>query len=361
MNPFRFLLLGVVCAATAQTPPRTQVAGTVTSARSGEGRVSVRTDQGNPVDVSLTERTVIIRMPAGETDVRKGARISPGDIAEGDRVVAVGPPPDGGPLEARSILVMSKSDVAQLQEKDRQDWQKRGTTGTVTAVDPSAHTLSIKTGTKTSSVVAGAKTGFRRYAPDSAKFADTSPSSFDEIKIGDQVRVLGDRSPDANTISAEKIVSGAFRQLAATVTSVNAGGGEIQVRDLATKKPLAIRVNEDTVLRKLPDNLSRMLARRYQPGGGTPAAPGGRGAPDGARRGPEIGQLLDRLPPLPLAELKSGDAIMVSTTAGSDPGRVTAITLLAGVEPLLTASPSATRDILSGWNLGSGGEAGEPQ
>jgi hypothetical protein len=46
---------------------------------------------------------------------------------------------------------------------------------------------------------------------------------------------------------------------------------------------------------------------------------------------------------------------MVSTTMGSDPTKVTAIMLLAGVEPLLTASPTAVRDIMSGWNLGGGG------
>ena len=46
---------------------------------------------------------------------------------------------------------------------------------------------------------------------------------------------------------------------------------------------------------------------------------------------------------------------MVSTTQGTEAGRVTAIMLLAGVEPLLTASPTATRDIMSGWNLGGGG------
>ena len=49
---------------------------------------------------------------------------------------------------------------------------------------------------------------------------------------------------------------------------------------------------------------------------------------------------------------------MVSTTAGSDPSRVTVIMLLAGVEPILTAAPTATRDIMSGWNLGGGGEGG---
>jgi hypothetical protein len=50
---------------------------------------------------------------------------------------------------------------------------------------------------------------------------------------------------------------------------------------------------------------------------------------------------------------------MISTTMGSDPARVTVIMLLAGVEPLLTASPNATRDIMSGWNLGGSGGGGE--
>ena len=75
-------------------------------------------------------------------------------------------------------------------------------------------------------------------------------------------------------------------------------------------------------------------------------------------RGGDLGSMLDRLPVMPLSELKPKDAIMVSTTAGSDPSRVTVIMLLAGVEPILTAAPTATRDIMSGWNLGGGGEGG---
>ena len=79
----------------------------------------------------------------------------------------------------------------------------------------------------------------------------------------------------------------------------------------------------------------------------------------GGGGGGDIGQMLDRLPAMPLSDLKPNDAIMVSTTMGSDPTRVTAIMLLAGVEPILTAAPNSTRDIMSGWNLGGGGGGGE--
>ncbi len=173
--------------------------------------------------------------------------------------------------------------------------------------------------------------------------------------------MLGNKSDDGAVIQAEKIVSGTFRQIAATVTAINAQTGELTVKDLATKKPLTIKVDSDSTMRKLPEQAARMLARRYAPGAPDPArrTPRGRTGLAGGGRGGDVGQMLDSLPAMPLSELKPGDAIMVSTTQGTDPGRVTAITLLAGVEPLLTASPTATRDIMSGWNLGGGGDTGQ--
>jgi hypothetical protein len=65
--------------------------------------------------------------------------------------------------------------------------------------------------------------------------------------------------------------------------------------------------------------------------------------------------MLDHAPAITLADLKAGDAIMVKTTAGKGSGPGTAVMLIAGVEPILTAAPNATRDIMSGWNLGGGG------
>jgi hypothetical protein len=84
------------------------------------------------------------------------------------------------------------------------------------------------------------------------------------------------------------------------------------------------------------------------------------GGPGGGRGG-DVASMLGNLPAMPISELKPKDAIMVSTTMGSDPTKVTAIMLLAGVEPVLTAAPTATRDIMSGWNLGGGGGGGEGQ
>ena len=68
------------------------------------------------------------------------------------------------------------------------------------------------------------------------------------------------------------------------------------------------------------------------------------------------------MPAATLAELSKGDAVMIVATAGTqdaDAG-VTAITLLAGVEPILEASPKGGQSILTPWSLSSPGEATTP-
>jgi hypothetical protein len=49
--------------------------------------------------------------------------------------------------------------------------------------------------------------------------------------------------------------------------------------------------------------------------------------------------MLERLPALPLSELKAGDQVAVSSPKGPDPNRVLAVVVLAGIEPFLEARP----------------------
>jgi hypothetical protein len=337
--------------AVAQTP-RSQISGTIASVEAAANQLTLKSDQGESIAVATTDRTLVLRIPPGETDPKKGSKIPLSSVSAGDRAVIVGPAPTGNSWNATAVLVMTKGDLAAIQQKDAEDWKKRGITGTVTAADASANRVTIKSGSHTFTVQPSVKTTWHRYSPDSARFADAKPSSIAEVKTGDQLRVLGDKGSDGASIQAEKIVFGTFRQIAATISAVDAAKGELTVKDLASKKPLILKVDADSTMKKLPDPAARALARRYAAGPESGTAPTTGG-------GPDVGQMLDRLPQLPLSELKPGDAIMISTTQGNDPARATVIMLLAGVEPLLTASPSATRDIMSGWNLGGGGDSGQ--
>ncbi len=356
------LAVAAAISAAAQTPAagnRAQLSGTVTAVNADAKQLTLKGDKGDDVTVTTSDRTLILRIPPGETDPKKGTKIALTALNPGDRAVIIGPAPsDPKTWAATAVLVMSKGDVASLQQKDQDDWKKRGTTGTVTTIDAAAKTVVIKSGSHTFTVQPSDKTSFQRYSLDSARFSDAKPSTFPEIKTGDQLRVLGNKNEDGTVIQAEKIVSGSFRQIAATITAINPQTGELTVKDLATKKPLTIKIDADSAMRKLPEpgraHVGAPLCSRR------PGRPTGAGEAEvEAARGGDVGQMLDNLPAMPISELKPGDAIMVSTTQGTDPGRVTAITLLAGVEPLLTASPTAARDIMSGWNLGGGGDTGQ--
>jgi hypothetical protein len=352
------LAAAMVLPLAAQTPPSSHLSGTVTLINPSSNQITLKTEKGDLI-FTTSERTQIVHPQPGVNDPKQWPKLTLAEISAGDNVVAYyRGAVEAKPLLATSLVVRTQADLSQLAQKELEDWKKRGTSGNVTAVDAAAKTITLKAGPRTYTVQLGEKTVVRRYSPDSAKPADARPATLADVSVGDQANVLGNKGADGTTIAAEMVYAGTFRQIAATINSIDPASGEMKVTDLLTKKPLVIRVTPDTTMKKLQEQLAQMLARRYQGGRGGAAGGEGRGAGGGGRGG-DIGSMIDRLPAMSLTELKPKDAVMVSTTAGSDPTKVTAIMLLAGVEPILTAAPTATRDIMSGWNLGGGGGEGQ--
>jgi len=77
--------------------------------------------------------------------------------------------------------------------------------------------------------------------------------------------------------------------------------------------------------------------------------------------GGELSQMISRLPSEGLADVKKGDAVMIVATEPT-PGSatLTAVTLLTGVEPILTANPNGGMD-LSGWSMGGAPGGGDSE
>jgi hypothetical protein len=349
--------------AKAQTGTATsasQTIGAVTAIDNQQQLLTLKDDHGGSVRVSLGSKASLLRVAPGQTDLKNASRISFAEIGVGDRVLAVGTKTsDGSDVQARTLVVMNKSELAEKEKKEQEEWQQRGVSGTVTSVAPQTNTFTIQIRKETRTVQGSDKTEYRRYAPDSIQFSDSAPSTLAEVKPGDQVRVLAAGAPDGATIQAERVVSGSFRQIAGTVVSVDAAAKEIRVTDLASKKPITIRVNATSVLKQLTPAIASALSQRYGTGGSARSqngAPAGENTPERAGRpragSGDLGQVLDRLPAVEISALKPGQALMISGSAGTEASQLTAITLLAGVEPLLTASPTATRDIMAGWNFG---------
>jgi Domain of unknown function (DUF5666) len=386
-----------------QAAPPSAVEKQVGAIKSIDGNtVTITTDAGASATVSVQPTTKIVRVAPGQTDLKTAVPVELKDLQVGDRVFVRWKTSDTAqPVAAIGIIVMKRADVDAKQQHDREDWQKRGVGGLVSAADPGSGTVSISVtgmgGAKTVAIHTTPKTVFRRYAAGSVKFDDAGSSSLDQIKPGDQLRALGTRNTDGSAVEAEEIVTGSFRNIAGTISSIDAASNSITVLDLITKKPVVVNVSSQSQLRKLAPEVAQRIALRLKaaaagglPAGNGPTAPssaaaggnraapdaapgsappdghqGGNGAPNPASGnggtgrpgggGPvDLQQILSRMPAAPLTDFQKGDAIMVVATNSGNSGGVIAITLLGGVEPILAAAPSGSQAMtLSPWSLGS--------
>ncbi|HEV2380292.1 MAG TPA: DUF5666 domain-containing protein [Terriglobia bacterium] len=369
----------------------TPVPASVGSIKAIQGNsITLAPDSGSAINVAVQDSTRLLRVEPGQKSLKDATPAQLQDLQVGDRILVRGSQSaDGTSLTASSILLMKKSAIQQKQQQEEQDWQRNGGGGLVKSVDASTGAIVISTGAgptaKTVTITTSKETVLRRYASNSVKFSDSTPGTLDQIKPGDQLRARGTRNADGTTLAAREVVSGSFRNIAGTVISVDANAKEVSVNDLLTKQPVQVKLTGDSTIKKLPAMMAQMIATRLKGSRGGPPGDSGGGAQtqppprpesqgpaggteahhwggpgDGASGGrPDLQQFLNRLPQASLADLQKGDAVMIVSTEAGSGSPVTAITLLAGVEPILTAAPTSSQaaSFMSGWTLG-GGDAG---
>ena len=362
--------------------------GTITAI--GGSSLTVKTDAGEVHQVDVPFTAALKRIAPGEKDLNKADAIQFSDLETGDRVlVKLDPNAAAGAAEALRIITVKAADVAQKQQKEREDWLRNGVGGLVKSVDISAGAVVLTSGAgataKTITIHTTKDTMLKRYAPASVRFDQAATAPIDAIHAGDQLRARGTKNADGTEITAVEVVSGSFRNISGTITSMDAASSTLVVKDLVSKKQVTVHITPDAQMRKLADRMAQMLAVRLKGGTGAPGGSGGggqaaggtgaRGAyPGGAGQGSggqgaggggqwagqagaggggggDPQQMLSRAPAIQLADLKKGDAVMLVATDGAT--EVTAITLLAGVEPLLQA-PAASQNLLNNWSMGSG-------
>ena len=383
------LRLGAQQSAPAAAPnPASRPVGTI---KTIEGKTIVLTaDAGAEVTVQVQDEAKLVRIAPGQKDLKDAAPIQLSDLQAGDRILVRGKMADDGKtVLAASVIAMKSTDIAAKQAHERDEWQRHGVGGLVKSIDAASGAITISTNAmgvaKDVTVQTSKQTVLRRYAPNSVKFDEAKPAPIDQIKVGDQLRARGTRNADGTELTADEVVSGTFRNIAGTISTIDTGAGTITVTDLVVKKSVTVKITKDTQLRKLTPQMAQMIAMRLKGGGteaaggangaaggtsapakpaesaagGQGAAPGGAGragGAGGAARGGDFQQALSRMPASTLADLQKGDAVMIVTTEGTQEGGATAITLLAGVEPLLQASGAST--ILTPWTM-SGAPAGD--
>src|SRR5580704_1546040 len=263
MAAYIFTTLGVLliglAPAMAQTAVPKFIAGAVDGFNAVSAEIRVKPDAGEIVSLKVTSGTQVLRVAPGEKDLKKAEPIKITDVASGDHVLVNLMP---AAFEARRIVVMSSADIAKRNEADSLDWNKRGVAGIVAAKNGNEITLKKRSlqGEVKLIVTVSDSTQYRRYAPDSVKFADARKSGMAEIGVGDQLRARGQKSEDGLKVSAEDVVFGTFVTKAGPITAVNVEAKEITVKDMATSKPLTIKLTPDSQLKAAPNQAGTMPA-----------------------------------------------------------------------------------------------------
>lgn len=339
--------------ATQNPAARNRVLGEVMTIDAPHKQLNLKTADGKLTIVTLNENTVYRRVSPGEINLDKAASIGLEAIAVGDRVLVQGNPDES--FVARAVIVMSKSEIAEKHARDHEAWLKHGVSGVITALNPEKNDITLRTslGASSNTITAVLAEGgtFRRYSPGSVKFKDARLSSFAELKVGDQLRALGEKSADGTRYVAQEIVSGTFRTISGKIISVDSNTREVKITDAQTQKPITVVVIDDSMLRHLAPNLVKLLIQINSKS----ASSSSSGSESSTGTQADIQDRVEKSSVITLADLKPGDAVLVSSIANADPSRITAILLAAGVEELVqrqTQQPS--RPLNLGLGLPSG-------
>jgi hypothetical protein len=344
------------------------VTGEVSSVTASE--IVLQTKDG-AVSAVLSDKTEYKRVSPENPSLKTAIAATFADIGAGDKVIVTGiMAADKKSIPARAVYLMTKADIAGRQAKHQERWKTRGISGQVAAVNAQTKEITVSSrgimGETKTILTPKDDAKFRRYAPDSVRYDEAKTSSLDEIRVGDSIRALGDKSADGATFKAEEIISGSFQTIGGTITAIDAAKNEITITNIQTKKPVTIVVGQNSVLKQFPAEMAQRFAAFQAGGGGAMQPPGGmrppqanqsggqtnsqgQGAPNGMRPGGGggmrgaggIDEMLERFPTITITDLKLGEMIAFSSTKTQNADRVTAIKLLSGVEPFLKAPQQA--------------------
>lgn len=332
--------------------------GTVTS--NTARTLVLKTTAGAEVTVTVDPAAKVLQLAPGSKSLQSATAAALSDIAVGDRVLATGTSTTGSTkLSASRIVVMKSAAIAAHNQSQQADWRQHGVSGLVRSIDSSVITLAEAS--KTVKVETTPATVVRRYATGSVDFSAAQPATIADIHVGDQMSVRGTKSADGSEIAAQEIVAGTFVNLSGLIGSISAPAETLTLKDLATKHNVTVQLTAASDLRNLSSEAAKAFRTRNDTAtqgasgsGSTPAPEGDAEAARTRHAGMDLSRMLTRLPAQKLADLKPGEAVMIVASRSSGDGPLTVITLLSGVEPLLSANSSGQNAItLSPWSMGA--------
>lgn len=347
----------------SSSPVQTNLIGEVTAIDRSAGKIVVQTEAKTSVTVTINDKTVFRRVAPGQTSLAGAEQITAADVKIGDRVLI----PGGVAAEqtaVRQFIVMAREAINAQRDKEREARRARTINGRVTAVNLEKKEIIIEARGRGNpemlTIAASGTAKLLRYAPDSLKITDVKPGTFADLRVGDQIRVVGDKNADGTRVSAEEILSGSIARTVGTISEINQARGEVIIKNAQTGQSMTVSVGKNTTLRRISPEVADALKQRFERrrerraerasgGAEQPQARENRRRNRGERRNRAGGegnqnnnqnsnqtrarnpqQMFENLPPITVADLRKGDAVLITTTSGGGNSQMTAVSIVTG-------------------------------
>lgn len=317
---------------------RQNLIGQVTSIDLSGGKIVVQTESKTSVTITFDEKTVYRRVLPGQTSLENAEKIAVSDITTGDRILI----PGGAASEqtpVRQIIVMARAALDAKRDEEAEKRRARTINGRVTAINTENKEITIQTrrsgAVETITIAPAENIKFMRYSADSLKVSNAVAGSFADMRVGDFVRIVGDRSADGLRVKAEEVISGAFARMVGTVSQINPNRSEVVVKNAQTGQLMTVALGKNTTIRRIPSEVAKILKTRFEKDRRSSNQRSSDAAnPQPVQTNQSQRHLFENLPVIKLNDLKKGEAVIIiaSTSVNS---QLTAVSVTAGDGELL--------------------------
>ena len=323
--------------------------GEIISIDQTSGKIVIQTDAKLSVTVVFSDKTAFRRVAPGETSLSNAETIKITDLKVGDRVLVPNWNSADEQAAVRQIIVMARAAIEQTRTAEQEKRRARTLGGRITAINAEKKEITIQSrgrgNPETLIVDASGKAKLLRYAPDSLKLSDAVPGAFADLRIGDQIRVIGDRSSsDAARVTAEEIIFGSVARTVGTISEINAARGEVVIKNNQSGQTITVAIGKNTTLRRITPEVAADLRERFERRArrqerNTAKTDGQTNQPQNRERRRERNadgqnnnrrQLFENLPAITVSDLKKGDAVLITGTNAASATQMTAVSIIAG-------------------------------
>jgi predicted RNA-binding protein len=317
--------------------PKTEsLVGNISKIDIEKGEISIKNQEGEEKTLKIIKSTSFLRLDSEGMPLENAQRISLNELILGNRLFVRGIKS----AEKNYFLLQTVIVLQNLPSQGASQIQ-----GRVTSIDISKKEIKITGSLQTENRIividaSSESVDFRRYGYKSLKFDDSVKGTFEQIKIGDNLKSLGTFDDKISTFKPKVLISGTFKVLAGKIKLLDFQSNEVTIIETQTNQTFKLKIVEDVRLKKLSKDTESEVIKMY--------------FKDSSSEKPNFTKnYYDNLPNLPINELVVDENVLLSTVVDEKNTPVSVSSFLIGVNEIFKILSERQKKSRQPLNLGS--------